>query len=131
MLKRKGTLVSVGNASGAVPPMAPLKLMPKNLKLLRPTYEGRPISSLFFLLNTFDSVGNYLTEPKEAREYGSQLMELIANGSLKINIHKEYSFDAEVRVLSFGSLNIVADYWSCCAVSPASPEGPGWRKDHR
>jgi hypothetical protein len=26
MLKRKGTLVSVGNASGAVPPFAPLKL---------------------------------------------------------------------------------------------------------
>lgn len=38
MLKRKGTLVSVGNASGAVPPMAPLKLVEKNLKLLRPTY---------------------------------------------------------------------------------------------
>ncbi|CAK5264327.1 unnamed protein product, partial [Mycena citricolor] len=36
MLKRKGTLVSVGNASGAVPPMAPLRLVEKNLKLVRP-----------------------------------------------------------------------------------------------
>lgn len=37
MLKRKGTLVSVGNASGAVPPFAPIRLVEKNLKLLRPT----------------------------------------------------------------------------------------------
>jgi NADPH2:quinone reductase len=38
MLKRKGTLVSVGNASGAVPPFAPLKLSAKNLKIVRPKY---------------------------------------------------------------------------------------------
>lgn len=38
MLRRMGTLVSVGNASGAVPPFAPLKLSEKNLKLLRPVY---------------------------------------------------------------------------------------------
>lgn len=31
-LRRKGTMVSLGNASGAVPPFAPLKLGPKNLK---------------------------------------------------------------------------------------------------
>jgi hypothetical protein len=37
LLKRKGTLVSVGNASGAVPPFAPIRLVEKNLKLLRPT----------------------------------------------------------------------------------------------
>ena len=37
MLRRKGTLVSVGNASGPVPPFPPLKLSEKNLKLLRPT----------------------------------------------------------------------------------------------
>jgi hypothetical protein len=29
---RKGTLVTLGNASGPVPPFAPLKLGPKNLK---------------------------------------------------------------------------------------------------
>ncbi|KAF8215817.1 adaptin N terminal region-domain-containing protein [Mycena galopus ATCC 62051] len=38
MLKRKGTLVSVGNASGAVPPFAPIRLVEKNLKLVRPTF---------------------------------------------------------------------------------------------
>jgi NADPH:quinone reductase-like Zn-dependent oxidoreductase len=36
IIRRKGTIVSVGNASGPVPPFSPLKLMPKNLKLLRP-----------------------------------------------------------------------------------------------
>jgi hypothetical protein len=36
MIKRKGTIVSIGNASGKVPPMPPLKLAPKNLTLLRP-----------------------------------------------------------------------------------------------
>ena len=38
MIKRKGTIVSLGNASGAVPPFAPLKLSEKNVKLARPTY---------------------------------------------------------------------------------------------
>lgn len=32
IVKRKGTIVSLGNASGPVPPFAPLKLGPKNLK---------------------------------------------------------------------------------------------------
>ena len=38
MIRRKGTIVSVGNASGAVPPFPPLKLVEKNVRLLRPTY---------------------------------------------------------------------------------------------
>ena len=37
LLRRKGTLVSVGNASGVVPPFSPLKLVEKNIKLLRPS----------------------------------------------------------------------------------------------
>ena len=38
LVRRKGTLVSVGNASGAVDPIPPLKLSAKNLKLVRPRY---------------------------------------------------------------------------------------------
>lgn len=38
MIKRKGTIITLGNASGAVPPFAPLKLVEKNVTLLRPTY---------------------------------------------------------------------------------------------
>ncbi|KAJ7150388.1 NAD-P-binding protein [Mycena filopes] len=77
MLKRKGTLVSVGNASGAVPPMAPIRLVEKNLKLLRPT------------------VGNYVTTPEEIYHYGTELYRLVADGTLKIKVHKEYPFTRE------------------------------------
>ena len=38
LVRRKGTLVNVGNASGPVPPFPPLKLVEKNVKLLRPSY---------------------------------------------------------------------------------------------
>ncbi len=38
VIRRKGTIVSIGNASGAVPPFPPLKLAPKNLKFVRPVY---------------------------------------------------------------------------------------------
>jgi NADPH:quinone reductase len=77
LLSRKGTLVSIGNASGAVEPMAPLRLVTKNLKLLRPT------------------VGNYIVTPEESYTYGTQLFNYIADGTLKINIWKTYAFTAE------------------------------------
>jgi NADPH:quinone reductase-like Zn-dependent oxidoreductase len=38
MIKRKGTIVSFGNASGQVEPVDLLKLAKKNVKLLRPTW---------------------------------------------------------------------------------------------
>jgi NADPH:quinone reductase len=37
MIKRKGTIVSVGNASGAVEPFSLFRLAQKNVKILRPT----------------------------------------------------------------------------------------------
>ena len=37
MIKRKGTIVSYGNASGPVEPFLIAKLAEKNVKLLRPT----------------------------------------------------------------------------------------------
>jgi len=77
MLKRKGTLVSVGNASGAVAPMAPIRLVEKNLKLLRPT------------------VGNYAQTPEELHYYTTELFNMIASGKLNIRVHKEYPFTAE------------------------------------
>ncbi|KAI9060499.1 NAD-P-binding protein [Trametes sanguinea] len=71
---RKGTIVSVGNASGAVEPIAPLKLVEKNLALLRPTMT------------------NYIYTAEEARYYGEKLFGYISSGVLKINIHKQYPF---------------------------------------
>jgi hypothetical protein len=38
MIKRKGTIVSFGNASGPVQPVALSKLTEKNVKLLRPMW---------------------------------------------------------------------------------------------
>ncbi|KAI9063529.1 NAD-P-binding protein [Trametes sanguinea] len=77
MIRRKGTIVSVGNASGAVPPFPPLKLVEKNVRLLRPT------------------LGNYVYTPEEGRRYSTELFDLIAKGELKIRIHAEYPFTAE------------------------------------
>ncbi|KAL7284114.1 NAD-P-binding protein [Trametes coccinea BRFM310] len=77
MIRRKGTIVSVGNASGAVPPFPPLKLVEKNVRLLRPT------------------LGNYVYTPEEGRHYTTELFNLIAKGDLKIRIHAEYPFTAE------------------------------------
>lgn len=46
VIRRKGTIVSIGNASGAVPPFPPLKLAPKNLRFVRPVYvDHRPTDS--------------------------------------------------------------------------------------
>ena len=38
MIKRKGTIVTFGNASGPVEPVNLFKLVEKNVKLLRPLY---------------------------------------------------------------------------------------------
>ncbi|TBU61183.1 NAD(P)-binding protein [Dichomitus squalens] len=77
VIRRKGTLVSVGNASGAVPPFPPLRLVEKNVKLLRPTLD------------------NYIYTPEEGRTYVTELFKLIENGTVKINIHGDYPFTAE------------------------------------
>jgi len=76
-IRRKGTIVCVGNASGAVPPFPPLKLVEKNLKLLRP------------------SASNYLVTPEETLYYGTEFFKLIASGVVKINVYKEYPFTTE------------------------------------
>lgn len=77
VIKRKGTLVAVGNASGAIPPFSPLRLSEKNIKLARPT-----------LLN-------YVYTPEEGYHYTTELFRLISSGELNILIHKTYPFTAE------------------------------------
>ncbi|KAH9929830.1 NAD-P-binding protein [Fomitopsis serialis] len=76
-IQRKGTIVCLGNASGAVPPFPPLKLVEKNVKLLRP------------------SAGNYIVTPEESLQYGTELFQLIASGVAKISVYKEYPFTAD------------------------------------
>ncbi|KAG1830803.1 hypothetical protein EV424DRAFT_1374565 [Suillus variegatus] len=77
MIKRKGTIVSVGNASGPVPPFPPIRLQKKNVKLLRPT------------------MNNYTYTSTEILYYGNALFSLLADGTLKTRIFKEYPFTTE------------------------------------
>ncbi|KAG6912493.1 hypothetical protein DXG01_014197, partial [Tephrocybe rancida] len=77
LIKRKGTLVSVGNASGPVEPFSPIRLVEKNVVLLRPTMT------------------NYTYTAEEAFYYGKKVFELIGDGTLTINIFKEYPFTAD------------------------------------
>ncbi|KAF9566902.1 NAD(P)-binding protein [Agrocybe pediades] len=77
MIKRKGTIVSVGNASGAVAPFLISRLVEKNVKLLRPTMT------------------NYVYTAEEAAHYGRIVFDLVAKGELNIKIFNEYPFTAE------------------------------------
>ncbi|KZP28895.1 NAD-P-binding protein [Athelia psychrophila] len=77
MIRRKGSILTLGNASGAVPPFAPLKLVEKNVKLMRPTMK------------------NYIATPEEGYHYSSKVLGLIADGTIKIDVHKDYPFTAE------------------------------------
>lgn len=72
IIRRKGTIVSFGNASGPVPPVTIGRLSAKNIKLMRP--------QLF----------PYITEPEEFQHYTKILFKLIDDGDLKIDIHKIY-----------------------------------------
>ncbi|KAG8991209.1 hypothetical protein FRB90_001436 [Tulasnella sp. 427] len=77
IIRRKGTFVSLGNASGVPPLFQPLRLGEKNIKLIRPRLFG------------------YITTPEEIRTYQDQYNNLIASGAVKPTIHKEYPFTAE------------------------------------
>ncbi|KAI0261022.1 NAD-P-binding protein [Gloeopeniophorella convolvens] len=77
MIKRKGTIVAFGNASGAVDPVNLFRLVAKNVKLLRPTLT------------------NYTVTLEERNHYSAELWKLVSSGALKINIHTEYPFTAE------------------------------------
>lgn len=77
MIRRKGTIVTLGNASGAVPPFSLMKLIEKNVRLLRPKME------------------NYLVTEDEIFHYGRMVFDLIEKDVLKTNIFKEYPFTAE------------------------------------
>ena len=77
IVARKGTIISFGNASGAVPPFSILRLTEKNVKLLRP------------------SVMNYVSTAEEFEHYSSQLFDLISRGIVKLHVHDVYKFDIE------------------------------------
>lgn len=69
---RKGTVVSFGNASGAVPPFAISKLSAKNAKVVRPT--------LF----------NYIYTREEYEQYANELFKMMTEDHFNTRIHETY-----------------------------------------
>lgn len=79
VVSRKGSIVSFGNASGAVPPFAIARLSAKNIKLLRPT--------LF----------NYIYERAEYERYANELFDLIQLDGIEVRIHETYPLEEVAR----------------------------------
>ncbi|KAH8087143.1 NAD(P)-binding protein [Cristinia sonorae] len=77
IIRRKGTIVFVGNASGPVAPIAPLRLAPKNIIICRPV------------------VDNYMTTHAEYLYYAQKANELVSQGHVKIRFHAVVPFTAE------------------------------------
>ncbi|GHJ84085.1 hypothetical protein NliqN6_0487 [Naganishia liquefaciens] len=73
VVRRKGSVVSFGNASGAVPPFAITKLAPKCIKLARPQLFG------------------YVATRPEFERYTNELFTLIADGKVDVLVHGTYA----------------------------------------
>lgn len=80
VVARKGTVVSFGNASGAVPAVELRRLTAKNAKLLRPT--------LF----------NYVATREEYETYSNELFKWIQEGKVDVKVHEEYPLEDIKRV---------------------------------
>ena len=79
-LKTRGTMVSFGNASGALSPIdVPKMLQPKGLFFVRP------------------SMSQYLSTNEELNEASKVLFEKISSGKVKIEIFKKYKLDDVVQ----------------------------------
>ncbi|KAI0009780.1 NAD(P)-binding protein [Xylariaceae sp. FL0662B] len=76
---RKGSLVSFGNASGAVPPFTINRLQAKNCRLLRPTLY------------------NYVTSRDEFEHYVGELFDFIAKEKPDVRIHETYPLSEVAR----------------------------------
>ncbi|KAK4647210.1 uncharacterized protein QC761_123410 [Podospora bellae-mahoneyi] len=72
VVARKGTIIVFGNASGAVEPVDLFRLMPKNIKIMRPSMPG------------------YITTPEEKETFTSELFDLLVTGKIHANIHQVY-----------------------------------------
>ncbi|KAK2624496.1 hypothetical protein QTJ16_006446 [Diplocarpon rosae] len=72
VVERKGIVVSYGNSSGAVPPLAISRLAGKNITVLRPT--------LF----------NYIYTRQEFEKYTAELFDFIIKDKLNVRIHETY-----------------------------------------
>ncbi|CAL5870966.1 uncharacterized protein PFLUO_LOCUS5208 [Penicillium psychrofluorescens] len=74
-VKRKGTIIWFGNASGPVPPIALPLLSPKCVKIARPQLFG------------------YIETREEFEYYFNELLSLLQSGQLKVKVHKVYPLE--------------------------------------
>ncbi|OTA64607.1 NAD(P)-binding protein [Hypoxylon sp. EC38] len=79
VLARKGSMISFGNASGAVPPFNIARLSAKNARLMRPT------------------VTNYITNREELDSYSKELFDFIIKDGLDARIHEVYPLSEVAR----------------------------------
>lgn len=79
-VRRKGTIVSYGNASGVVPPLSINRLTPKNLKVVRPSLYG------------------YITDPEEWDYYTGLYKKLIDTNQLKVDITQTFPLSEYAKV---------------------------------
>ena len=79
-LKLRGTMVSFGNASGALDPIIVSKsLQPKGIYFVRP------------------AMNQYFTNSKEINEAANMLFKQISSGNIKIEIYKKYKLEDAVQ----------------------------------
>ncbi|KAI9836642.1 MAG: hypothetical protein M1819_001276 [Sarea resinae] len=78
-LKRKGSMVSFGNASGAVPPLTIARLSPKNIKLTRPMLFG------------------YMATRAEFDAYSVDLFGLMTDARMDVRVHAVYPLQEVAR----------------------------------
>lgn len=71
----KGSMITFGNASGAIENFRPLELGKKNVKLLRPRLDV------------------YVNEREDFDKRSAELLDLVAKGVVKLDIGKEYTMD--------------------------------------
>jgi NADPH2:quinone reductase len=79
-LKRRGLMVCLGTASGAVPPFNPAMLAMKGSLFLT-----RPASA------------DYIADPAERNALASELFEHVAAGRIKVDISKRYELSDAVQ----------------------------------
>ncbi|KAM5543351.1 hypothetical protein V8D89_003225 [Ganoderma adspersum] len=76
-IRAKGTIVGMDSASGKIEAFDPKVLYAKNIKFVYP------------------SATLYIQQPENGRDYGQELVDLLASGAVKPVISKEYPFMAE------------------------------------
>lgn len=76
---RKGSVISFGNASGAVPPVVIARLSAKNVRLMRPTLFG------------------YIATREEFEFYVKELFDFVLKDQLDVRIHEVYPLSEVAR----------------------------------